>query len=194
MTTSTVPVSTRIGTSSVILSVALIVMGILAMVLPEIPSIAVVLIVGWLLLFDGFIQLAHAFQSKGIGPIAWKLLVSVCYIASGIFLLARPLVGAVTLTLMLALFLFVVGVIDIAFYFSTRAAGRSGWMLLNGVVTLILGFMIWRRWPQGSLWYLGTLVGVAMFITGVTRLMMTLAARRLLRESHRIPTETPWAA
>jgi uncharacterized membrane protein HdeD (DUF308 family) len=194
MTTSTYPVSTRKGASSVILSVALIIMGILGMVLPEIPSIAVVLIVGWLLLFDGFIQLAHAFQSKGIGPIAWKLLVSLCYIASGIFLLARPLIGAASLTLMLAVFFFVIGVMDIVFYFSTRAAGRSGWMLLNGLVTLILGFIIWRRWPQGALWYLGTLVGVGMFMTGVTRLMMTLTARRLLSESHGIPTETPRAA
>lgn len=194
MTTTTYPVSTHKAAPSVILSVALIIMGILAMVLPEIPSIAVVLLVGWLLLFDGFIQLAHAFQSKGIGPIAWKLLVSVCYIASGIFLVARPLIGAASLTLMLALFFFAVGVMDITFYFSTRAAGGSGWMLLNGLVTLFLGFIIWRRWPQGSLWYIGTLVGVGMFMTGVTRLMMTLAVRKLLHGSHGTPTETRWAA
>ena len=194
MATSTYPASTRSTTVSVFLSVALIIMGILGIVLPEIPSIAVVLIVGWLLLFDGFIQLVHAFQSKGVGHIAWKLLVSACYIAAGIFLVARPIIGAASLTLMLAVFLFALGVMDIVFYFSARYAGRSGWMLFNGVVTLILGFMIWRRWPQGSLWYLGTLVGVAMFMTGVTRLMMTLGVRKLLRESHDLPTGTRWAA
>jgi uncharacterized membrane protein HdeD (DUF308 family) len=52
-------------------------------------------------------------------------------------------------------------------------------MLLDGIITLTLGFMIWNHWPSGSLWIIGTFVGISMVMTGITRLMMALAVRRL---------------
>jgi uncharacterized membrane protein HdeD (DUF308 family) len=70
-------------------------------------------------------------------------------------------------------------VADVIAYFSERKNGASSWMLLDGIVTLVLGFMIWNRWPLGSLWVIGTLVGISMVMTGTTRLMMALAVRRL---------------
>lgn len=194
MTASTNAMAARMSTSSIVISVALIVMGLLATVLPAIPSVAIVLLIGWLVLFDGFIQLAHAFQSKGIGHIAWKLLISACYIVTGIILVARPLVGLAGLTLTLAAFFFALGVVDIISYFLTRTTIRSGWMLLNGIVTLILGVIIWRRWPANSLWVLGSLVGIAMLMTGITRLMMTLTFRKFLRDHPETPMQERWAA
>ena len=183
----------RISRSSIALSVALIVLGLLAMVLPGIPSVAVVLIVGWLILFTGIVQIAHAIQSKGIGHIAWKLLIAVCFLVTGGILVLRPLVGLAGLTLTAAAFFFALGVVDIVSYFSTRKSGASGWMLLDGIVTLVLGFMIWRHWPANSLWFVGFLVGVGMLMSGITRLMMTLAARKLLRERDN-PLQERWAA
>jgi uncharacterized membrane protein HdeD (DUF308 family) len=61
----------------------------------------------------------------------------------------------------------------------TRSIGGSGWLLLHGLVTLALGFMIWTRWPLSSLWLIGTLVGISMVLTGVTRLMMALEIRKI---------------
>jgi uncharacterized membrane protein HdeD (DUF308 family) len=194
MTASTNAMASRISTSSIVISVALIVMGFLAMVLPAIPSVAIALLIGWLVMFHGFIQLAHAFQSKGIGHIAWKLLISACYIVTGILLVAHPLIGLAALTLTLAAFAFALGAVDIVSYFLARAPFRSGWMLLNGIVMLILGVIIWRRWPANSLWVLGSLVGVAMVMTGITRLMMTLTFRKLLRNAHDVPVQERWAA
>lgn len=80
---------------------------------------------------------------------------------------------------MLGTFLFAEGVADVIAYFSARKSGNSAWMLLDGIITLVLGFMIWNRWPLGSLWVIGTLVGISMVMNGATRLMMSLAVRRL---------------
>jgi uncharacterized membrane protein HdeD (DUF308 family) len=180
---STAPVALRRPGSgpSILWSILLIVLGLLAIALPIETSLAVVIVIGWLVLFHGIGQLIHAFQSKGAGHIAWKLLVAVVYLVAGAYLLFHPGVGAATLTFVLAIFFFAEGVVDIAAYFSTRRISGSGWMLLDGIITLILGVMIWRHWPSSSVWVIGLLVGISLLMTGMTRLMMALALRRLAR-------------
>jgi uncharacterized membrane protein HdeD (DUF308 family) len=167
---------------SVAWSIVLIILGLLAIALPAAASVGVVFVIGWLLLFDGVAQVVHAFQSQGIGHMVWKLLVAVLYLLAGAYLIARPGLGVAGLTLALAIFFFAEGVVDVAAYFSTRQSGGSGWMLLDGIVTLVLGLLIWKQWPFSSLWVIGTLLGISMLMTGTTRLMMALAVRRLLRD------------
>ena len=169
----------RASRGSLVLSIVLIIFGLLAITLPMASSIGVVIVIGWLVIFDGLAQLVHAFQSKGIGHIVWKLLVSVFYLVAGGYLIASPALGAAGLTLVLGIFLFAEGIADIVAYFATRKSGASQWMLLDGIITLVLGFMIWNRWPVSSLWVIGTLVGVSMLMTGITRLMMALAVRKV---------------
>jgi uncharacterized membrane protein HdeD (DUF308 family) len=79
----------------------------------------------------------------------------------------------------LAIFFVVEGVFDLVAYFPTRAIPGSGWILFDGIVTLVLGLLVWRQWPSSSLWVMGTLVGISMIFTGMTRLMLSLAVRRL---------------
>jgi uncharacterized membrane protein HdeD (DUF308 family) len=163
---------------SIAWSIVLMIFGLLALALPLAASVGVVIVIGWLVLFDGAAQLVHAFQSKGIGHTVWKLVVAVVYLAAGVYLIARPLIGVAGLTLVLGVFFIVEGVADIVAYFYTRKIGGSGWMLVDGIVTLILGAIVWAEWPVSSLWLIGTLVGISMLMTGITRLMMALAARR----------------
>jgi uncharacterized membrane protein HdeD (DUF308 family) len=169
----------RASRTSIVLSIILVIFGLLAIALPMATSIGVAIVIGWLVAFDGLVQLVHAFQSKGVGHIVWKVLVALLYLATGTYLLARPALGAAGLTLVLGIFLIAEGVADVLAYFSTRKSGSSTWMLADGIVTLVLGFMIWDRWPFGSLWVIGTLVGVSMVMTGATRLMMALSVRKL---------------
>jgi uncharacterized membrane protein HdeD (DUF308 family) len=164
--------------SSLILAIILIVLGLLAITLPTITSIGVVKVLGWLLIFDGFAQLVHAFQSEGVGRIAWKILVAILYLAGGAYLLANPLLGVAGLTLALAIFFLAEGVMDLIAYFVTRRHERSAWLLMHGIVSLFLGLIIWRQWPSSSLWLIGTIVGISMFMSGFTRLFMALEARR----------------
>ncbi len=172
----------RISRVSIVLSIILIIFGVLAITLPMATSAGVVMIIGWLVIFDGLAQLAHAAQSKGIGHIVWKILVALFYLVAGAYLLAHPALGVAGFTLVLAIFLCAEGLADVVAYFSTRKAGGSSpWMLADGIITLVLGFMIWNQWPVSSLWVIGTLVGISMVMTGTTRLMMTMAVRKLAK-------------
>jgi uncharacterized membrane protein HdeD (DUF308 family) len=173
--------------NSVALSVLLIVFGVLAIALPIASSLGITVVIGWLLIFSGITQLVHAFQSENAGSVVWKLAVAVFYLAAGAYLVARPAIGVAGLTLALGIFLFAEGVSDLIAYFSMRKSRGSSWILLDGIVTLILSFMIWDRWPLSSGWVIGTLVGISMVMTGSTRLMMILAARKLAKQRSEIP-------
>lgn len=167
--------------SSIVWAILLIAFGFLAIALPLGTSLGVVLIVGWLVVFSGALQFVHAFQSKGADSIAWKLLVAVVYLIAGFYFLLHPLLSLGSFTLALAFFFGAEGVMDLIAYFQNRRAQGSGWILLDGVVTLILGILVWRNWPLSSVWVIGTLVGISMIMTGTTRLMISLAARRFLK-------------
>jgi uncharacterized membrane protein HdeD (DUF308 family) len=172
---------------SIVLSLALILFGVLAIALPIASSLGIAIVLGWLALFAGVAQVVHAFQSEGIGHVVWKLVVAIFYLAAGVYLIGHPALGVAGLTLVLGIFLFAEGVADVVAYFTARKSGASPWMLLDGIVTLVLGFMIWNRWPLGSLWVIGTLVGISMVMTGTTRLMMALAVRKLATHASESP-------
>ena len=164
---------------SIVWAILLIAFGILAIALPLATSIGVVLILACLLVFSGAFQFIHAFRSHGAGSIAWKLLVAVLYLAAGLYFVMHPLLGVASFTLVLACFFVAEGVIDLAVYFANRSAQGAGWILFDGIVTLILGVLVWSHWPSSSAWVIGTLVGISMILTGNTRLMISLAVRRL---------------
>jgi uncharacterized membrane protein HdeD (DUF308 family) len=164
---------------SIVWAILLILFGFLAICLPFATSWGVVVIIAWLIVFSGGFQFIHAFQSKGVGHILWKLLVAILYLIVGIYFLLNPLLGVATFTLALAIFFVVEGVFDLVAYFQGRHIPGSGWILFDGIVTLILGVLVWRQWPSSSLWVIGTLVGISMIMTGTTRLMLGLTARKL---------------
>jgi uncharacterized membrane protein HdeD (DUF308 family) len=164
---------------SIVWAILLIVFGFLAIALPLGTSLGVVMIVAWLIILSGGFQFVHAFQSKGAGHIVWKLLVAVVYLIAGIYFLTHPLLGLASFTLALAFFFVAEGVMDLVGYFQNRGAEGAGWILFDGIVTLILGILVWRHWPSSSGWVIGTLVGISMLMTGTTRLMLSLAARRI---------------
>jgi uncharacterized membrane protein HdeD (DUF308 family) len=158
--------------------IVLILIGILALALPAVTSFAVARILAWVLFIDGIIQLFYSFKSQGIGRFLWKLLVAVLYIVGGLYLLANPLVKVAVLTLVLALFFIIEGIIDLFTYLSGAMGEGSHWLLIHSLITILLGAMIWWRWPLSSLWAVGILAGVSILMNGITRLMLALALRR----------------
>ncbi len=165
--------------TSIVWAILLIVFGFLAIAVPFATSWGVVIVVAWLIVFSGGFQFIHAFQSKGVGHILWKLLVAILYVVVGLYFLLHPLLGVAAFTFALAIFFVVEGVFDLVAYFQSRHVAGSGWILFDGIITLILGLLVWRQWPSSSLWVIGTLVGISMIFTGMTRLMLSLSARRL---------------
>lgn len=183
------PDSSTVQTSrskpSIFWPVIMILVGLLALSLPAASSIGVARLLGWLLIFDAGFQLIHSFRSKGAGHIVWKVLVALVYLVVGIYLLIHPFLAVAVVTLALALFFLVEGLVSVFSYFATRKAGASYWILVNGIVSIILAAMIWRHWPTGALWVLGVLVGIGLLVTGLTRLMMALAIRSFAKQIDR---------
>jgi uncharacterized membrane protein HdeD (DUF308 family) len=179
---------------SIVLSILLMVFGVLAIGLPVLASIGFARLLAWLILFDGVVQLLHAFRSRGVGRIVWKILVAVLYVGVGIWLLMHTLIGLAGLTLVMVAFFFAEGILKLFAYVSARKSVGSGWILLSAAVTVLVAIMIWRHWPSSSLWAIGTLIGVSMLMTGTTSLMMALAVRRLVRNHGALGRPEPHAA
>jgi len=163
---------------SIIWGILMFICGLIAIATPLISSMGIVILLAWVILFAGLSHLVFAFQSRGVGSVLWQILLAVLYVIAGIYLLIHPLLGVVSLTLVLAVFLVLEGIVEIALYFGLRGVRHSGWVLVDGIITLILGILIWRQWPSSSVWVIGTLIGISLIFSGISRVMLSLAARR----------------
>jgi uncharacterized membrane protein HdeD (DUF308 family) len=125
----------------------------------------------------GIVHLMLGFRAHGAGSMIWKLLVGIAYLCFGI---VHPVLGVASLTLVLASLFLIEGILDIILFFKMRPLQGSSWVLLDGIVTLLLGLIIYMQWPSSSAWTIGTLVGVSMIFSGVARVMMSLAVRKAM--------------
>lgn len=166
---------------SIALSVLLIIAGFICLVVPEISGLAVTLFVGWLLILSGITHLVFAFKVHTAGRVIWELLLGIVYLIAGIYLIVHPDNGLQSLTLVLAFYLFFEGIFELVLAFQLRPLSGWGWTLFDGIITLILAIMIWRSWPNSSVWVVGTLVGISMLFSGFSRLMLSLSARKVLK-------------
>ena len=162
------------------MAVVFIILGILAIVEPTVAGLAVTILVGWLLIFGGGAHLVAAFSGGGAGRVIWQVLIGIVFIAGGIYYLTHPLLGLGTLTLVLAVIILMAALFELIAFFASRGAAGSGWLLMNAIITLFLGALIWFHWPSSTVWAIGTLVGVNLLMTGISRLMLGLAARKLV--------------
>jgi len=162
---------------SIALSVLMIVAGVLAIASPLAAGIAVNVLVAWLLVFSGAIHLVFAWYRPSAGGLIWEVLVAILYGFIGVYVLMHPVRGLESLTLALAIYLLVEAILEFVLGFTLRPLPGSGWLLFDGLITLILAVMIWRTWPSSSAWVIGLLVGISMLFSGTSRLMLSLAAR-----------------
>ena len=164
---------------STALSVLMILSGGLAIASPLVAAVAVTAIVGWLLIVSGALHLVYAWRGDHASAVTWEILLGIAYGAIGFYVVAHPLTSLAGLTLALALYLAVEGVLELVLSFQLRPAPGVGWLLVDGVVTLALAAMIAAAWPSSAVWTIGTLVGISMLFSGITRLMISLQVRRL---------------
>ena len=167
------------STWSIIWGALLIVFGVLAMGSPFLAAVAINAVIAWLIILAGLVHLILAFRVHRAGSMAWKLLVGLAYLFFGVYLVMHPVLGVTSLTLLLASLFLIEGILDIVLFFQMRSMRGSGWVLGDGIITLLLGLLIYLQWPLSSIWAIGTLVGVSMIISGLTRVMLSLAVRKL---------------
>jgi len=169
----------RAATWSIVLSILMIAAGLLAIAVPATAGVAVTVLVGWLLIVSGVLHLILSWRGGQASTVVWEILLGVVYGATGVYLLANPAAGLSALTVVVGIYLMVEGILEFLLAFQLRPAPGSGWLLFDGVVTVILAFMIWSTWPSSADWVIGTLVGISMFFSGITRLMLALSVRRI---------------
>ncbi len=164
------------------LGIALIVLGTIALGASVFTTLATVTLIGWLMIFVGVVQVVHAFGVKNWGGFFIDLLTGILYVVVGFLVVANPGATAVTLTLLIAMFLIFGGIFRIATAIIIRFQNWI-WLLLHGVINLLLGILIWQQWPVSGLWVIGLFIGIDLIFNGWSMVMMGLAAKNLPTES-----------
>ncbi len=154
--------------------VLLILAGIVAIVFPIVSTIATTIFFGWMLVIIGVVQIVHAVRTWGRGGMAWTALVGVLFAVGGLLMAFDPLLGAFSLTAMLAGVFIAEGVIEIIGALQMRSDRRWGWLLVSGIVALIAGVMIALQLPSSALWAVGFMTGINFLFSGTT--FLTLAS------------------
>jgi uncharacterized membrane protein HdeD (DUF308 family) len=159
--------------------IILVVLGILAILVPPLATIAVTILIGWLFLISGVAGLITTFGARNAPGFWWSLLSALLGVAAGLVLLVWPLSGAISLTLLLIVFFIIEGVLSIMYAVEHKRelTGQWGWMLVSGIIDLILAAMIWGGLPSTAAWALGLLVGINMLFGGSAMIAMAMHAR-----------------
>jgi uncharacterized membrane protein HdeD (DUF308 family) len=173
-----VDVVKQASTVSIVWGILLIIFGMVAVGAPFLAAVAVNALIAWLIVLAGVVHLMLAFRAHGAGSMIWKLLVGLAYLCFGVWMILHPVAGVASLTLLLASLFLIEGILNVILFFRMRATHGSTWVLVDGIITLLLGLMIYMQWPSSSAWAIGVLVGVSMIISGVTRVMLSLSVRR----------------
>jgi uncharacterized membrane protein HdeD (DUF308 family) len=157
----------------------LLALGIVAVIVPPLATLAVTILFGWLFLISGVMGLVTSFWMRAAPGFWWSLISAALGVLIGGMLLARPVTGAVSLTLLLIAFFAVEGIVSIMFALDHKRelSGQWGWMLVSGVVDLVLAVIILAGLPGTSAWALGLLVGINMVFGGMALIAMALHAK-----------------
>jgi len=160
--------------------VILALLGVAAIAVPWIATLAFTLVLGWLFLISGIVGLVTTFWMRGMPGFWWSLFSAIIAIAAGLILLTSPVSGALSLTFVLIAFFVIEGILTIMYAIEHRnqLSGRWGWMLASGIVDLILAGIIFAGLPGTAAWALGLLVGINLVFGGTAMIGMALAAKQ----------------
>ncbi|HTZ89074.1 MAG TPA: DUF308 domain-containing protein [Alloacidobacterium sp.] len=164
-------------------AVILILCGIFSLALPLIAGISTAIVISILIITAGIVHLTTGPISGSFGGYLWRTLVGIVYIIGGVWLFMHPVLGLVSFTFVLGIIFVIEGILAIISFFLARKTTGSGWLLFDGIVTLLLAFLILYHWPSSAAWAIATIVGINLLISGITRLMALVALRRFLNEA-----------
>lgn len=161
-----------------LLGLLLVFLGIIAIAYPAVFTAGAIIVLGILLIVGGGATIISSLWAGKWSALLLQLLMGILYLVAGMAIMDAPAESIVVMTLFVAAFFIVAGLFRIVSAMLLRFS-QWGWVLLNGVVTLLLGIIIYRQWPEASVWVLGLLIGVDMLFYGWTWIMMSLGLRRL---------------
>jgi uncharacterized membrane protein HdeD (DUF308 family) len=159
--------------------VVLVILGAIAVVVPTLATLALAILLGWLILASGVVGLITTLMMRSAPGFWWSLVSAILGIVVGVVLVGWPVGGAISLTIVVIAFFWIEGVATILFALDHRRelSGRWGWMLVSGIVDLILGAILIGGFPLSSTWGVGLLLGINMIFGGAALISMALHAR-----------------
>lgn len=165
----------------VVLGIIMVVLGLVAIARPLYATVASTVVFGWLFISAGVLQLLYTMRSPNIRGFAWKMLLSILFLGTGLYTINNPALSAQALTLVLGMTIFAQGAIEVILAFMIRPATRWVYLLIAGLAGIILGIFIWSRFPYSADWFIGLLVGLHLLITGMWILFFSSLTRSILR-------------
>lgn len=171
----------KAGSRFTLLAILLIVLGVLALLSPLYAGKFIAYLVGAFVLVGGVVSLLHIFRSGGFWRGVWALLVGVAMVIGGLVMLTHPLLNLMALTLLVAIYFVVEGIFTLVAGLGMTGKPGCGFVLFNGVVTLLLGVLIWAEWPISGVWAIGVLVGIHLLLTGMQLLAVGSTAKQLAK-------------
>lgn len=155
----------------------LAIIGVLAIIFPFVTSVSLSILLGALLVGGALVHVAHAFSASGWSGAVWQVLLAIVYALAGVALLANPVVGLTTLTILLIAYFVVAGIVELFMAFQVRGESRWGWLLVSGVISLVLAGLLWASWPSSAAWAIGLLFGVNLLASGISMIAMAMSRR-----------------
>ena len=159
------------------LGIVMVILGVIGLGMTVLFNEIVVMYFGFLLLFGSGVQLMQAFRAEAWKGRVWHVLIALVYIVGGIIAVTEPVIAGMTLALLIAWTLIVIGVLRLFMGLQMRGANGWLWTLLGGVLSVVLGVMIINEWPQSGLWVIGLFVAIEILFAGWSQIMIALAAK-----------------
>jgi uncharacterized membrane protein HdeD (DUF308 family) len=160
--------------------ILLVILGLAAIILPPLAGLAVTIFLGWMFLVSGIAGLAATFWARGMPGFWWSLISAALAVLAGLVLLARPMQGVLTLTIVVGAYFLAEGVATIMYALEHRRelSERWTWMLFAGLLDILIAAMIIAGLPGSAEWAIGLLVGINLLFGGASLIGMALAARK----------------
>ncbi|HEY0877120.1 MAG TPA: HdeD family acid-resistance protein [Zeimonas sp.] len=150
--------------------VLLIIAGVLALLMPAVAALATALVFGWLMLLSGVFEIVYAFQTRHRDGFGWRLASGILTLLLGVAIVFLPVAGIASLALLVGAFLFAAGVARTALAFRLRPLKGWGWVLFDGLLSIVVAILVAIGWPASSIGLIGFLTGFTLIFTGLWRL------------------------
>ena len=168
---------------AVTIGIILIIVGVLAIAAPLAAGVSITIMVGTLLIIGGIGECFLAFQAGAFGRGLLIFIVGALMAVAGFYMVSQPVAGLAAITLFLTAYFIVSGIIEIIAAVQIRPSSGWGWMLFNGIVTLVLGILLWRQFPLSGAWAVGVLFGIKMIFSGWTLVFIGNAVKGAVNEA-----------
>jgi uncharacterized membrane protein HdeD (DUF308 family) len=160
------------------LGIVMLILGTIAFFITPAATIGTVIVLGWLLIISGVVELVQAFRVRAWSGIFVHLIAGILGILVGLLVVTHPVAGALAWTLLFASFFTVVGIFRVIAAIRLKFPHWK-WAVFDGVVTFALGLLLWAEWPWSGLWFIGLAVGISLVLRGWSYVMFAFAIHSL---------------